>query len=224
MPDPSLSAFDRLKAGTIAAIASPLVALLGRTLTWRSDGDQHLENIVTTGRQPIFAFWHGRIFGGLYYFRNRGIVVITSRNFDGEWIAGIITRFGFGTARGSSSRGGARALVQLRRDLTEGRPVAFTLDGPRGPARVAQPGAVWLAGATGHPILPFHVEAARFWEAPSWDRTQLPRPFTTIAMAIGSPITVPDTSEAAVEEKRQELEGSLRMLESRARVLLTGVS
>jgi lysophospholipid acyltransferase (LPLAT)-like uncharacterized protein len=223
MPDPSLSAIDRLKAGTIAAIASPLVAVLGRTLTWRSEGDQYLEDIARTGRQPIFAFWHGRIFGGLYYFRNRNIVVITSRNFDGEWIAGIITRFGFGTARGSSSRGGARALVQLRRDLTEGRPVAFTLDGPRGPARVAQPGALWLAGATGHPILPFHVEAARFWEAPSWDRTQLPRPFTTIAMAIGSPITVPDTSEAAVEEKRQELEGSLTMLESRARVLLTGV-
>jgi lysophospholipid acyltransferase (LPLAT)-like uncharacterized protein len=223
MSDASLSAIDRLKARSIAAIASPLVAMLGRTLRWRSEGDQYLDDLVKAGRQPILAVWHGRIFGGLYYFRNRNIVVITSRNFDGEWIAGIITRFGFGTARGSTSRGGARALVQLRRDLADGRPVGFTLDGPRGPARVAQPGAVWLAGATGHPILPFHVEASRFWEAPSWDRTQLPKPFATIAVAIGRPITVPDTSEAAVEEKRHELEATMTMLESRAQALLTGV-
>jgi lysophospholipid acyltransferase (LPLAT)-like uncharacterized protein len=222
MTDASLSASDRLKARTIAAVASPLVALLGRTLTWRSEGDQHLDDIARAGRQPIFAFWHGRIFGGLYYFRNRNIVVITSRNFDGEWIAGIITRFGFGTARGSTSRGGARALVQLRRDLAAGRPVAFTLDGPRGPARVAQPGAVWLAGATGQPILPFHVESARSWEAPSWDRTQLPKPFTTIAMAIGEPIVVPDTADTTVETKRRELEQSLSILEARAHTLLTG--
>jgi lysophospholipid acyltransferase (LPLAT)-like uncharacterized protein len=223
MPDASLSAIDRLKASAIAAIATPLLAGLGRTLTWRSDGDHYLDEIVRSGRQPIFAFWHGRIFGGLYYFRDRDIVVITSRNFDGEWIAGIIRRFGFGTARGSTSRGGARALVQLRRDLGAGKPVAFTLDGPRGPARVAQPGAVWLAGATREPILPFHVESARFWEAPSWDRTQLPKPFTTIAMAIGEPIVVPDTSEPTIDAKRRELEQSLTMLESRAHALLTGV-
>jgi lysophospholipid acyltransferase (LPLAT)-like uncharacterized protein len=223
MAESPLSAIDRLKARIIAAIASPIVATLGRTLTWRSEGDHYLADILGAGHQPIFAFWHGRIFGGLYYFRNRNIVVITSRNFDGEWIAGIITRFGFGTARGSTSRGGARALVQLRRDLSQGRPVGFTLDGPRGPARVAQPGAVWLAGATAQPILPFHVEAARFWEAPSWDRTQLPRPFTTIAMAIGPPIAVPDTADATVERKRQELEQTLTLLEARARALLTGV-
>ena len=91
--------------------------------------------------------------------------MITSENFDGEWIAGIMHRFGFGTARGSTSRGGARALVQLRRELAAGQPAAFTVDGPRGPARVAQPGAVWLAGATGNPILPFHIEADRLLDA-----------------------------------------------------------
>ena len=116
-------------------------------------------------------------------------MVITSQNFDGEWIAGIIRRFGYGTARGSTSRGGARALVQLRRDLADGRPAAFTIDGPRGPARVAQPGAVFLAGATGHPLLPFHIEANRFWTAGRWDHTQVPKPFSTVAVAIGEPIT-----------------------------------
>src|SRR5687768_18413647 len=94
------------------------------------------------------AFWHGRILPATYYFRRRGIVVITSENFDGEWIAGIIRRFGYCTARGSTSRGGARALVQLRPDLAHGRPAAFTGGGPRGPARVAQRGAACLGGAT----------------------------------------------------------------------------
>ena len=112
-----------------------------------------------SGRQPIMAFWHGRILPATYYFRRRGIVVITSENFDGEWIAGIIERFGYGTARGSTSRGARKALLQLRRDMAAGKPAGFTLDGPRGPARVAQPGAVWLAKATGNPVLPFHLEA-----------------------------------------------------------------
>jgi lysophospholipid acyltransferase (LPLAT)-like uncharacterized protein len=88
---------------------------------------------------------------------------------------------------------------------------------------VAQRGAVWLAGATGHPVLPFHIEAARFWEAPSWDRTQIPRPFTTVALVIGAPLTVPDTADTTVEEKRRELEGVLAALETRAHAMLTGV-
>ena len=111
------------------------------------------------------AFWHGRILPATFYFRRRGIVVITSENFDGEWIARIIERFGYGTARGSTSRGGLKAMLQLVRDMEQGKPAGFTLDGPRGPARVAQPGAVWLARATGNPVLPFHLEASRALDA-----------------------------------------------------------
>jgi Uncharacterized protein conserved in bacteria len=162
------------------------------------------------------AFWHGRILPATLYFRNRGIVVITSQNFDGEWIAGIIRRLGYGTARGSTSRGGARALVQLRQELAAGKPVGFTIDGPRGPARVAQPGAVFLAGATGHPILPFHLEANRFWTAGRWDHTQVPKPFARVAIAIGAPIEVGGTDEAVVEQKRVELERTLATLEQKA--------
>jgi lysophospholipid acyltransferase (LPLAT)-like uncharacterized protein len=186
---------------------------LGSTYRWRVDGYQHYESIVATGRLPIFAFWHGRILSATLFWKNRGIVVITSQNFDGEWIAGIIRRFGYRTARGSTSRGGARALVQLRRDLADGRPAAFTIDGPRGPARVAQPGAVFLAGVTGHPILPFHIEADRFWTMDSWDRTQIPKPFAHVHMAIGEPIAVPDTADATLEAKRLELERVLAALE-----------
>ena len=149
-------------------------------------------------------------------------MVITSQNFDGEWIAGIIRRFGYGTARGSTSRGGARALVQLRRDLNEGRPAAFTVDGPRGPARVAQPGAVFLAGATGHPILPFHIESSSAWTMDSWDRTQVPRPFARIGVAIGQPLVVPDTADAIVEASRVGLERALADLEAQALELVGG--
>src|SRR5262245_52124046 len=127
MPEFELTNSQLIKAASIAAIASPLIGGLGRTLRWRVEGTEHYDAVITSGRQPILAFWHGRILPSLYYFRDRRIVVITSQNFDGEWIARIITRFGYGTARGSTSRGGARALVQMRRDLADGKPVAFTL-------------------------------------------------------------------------------------------------
>ena len=220
IPEGPLSSSERLKAKAIAALAAPLVAALCRTLTWSAEGSHYFDEVVRSGRQPIMAFWHGRILGGLDYFRHRQIVVITSQNFDGEWIAGIIRRFGFGVARGSTSRGAARALVQLRRDLAAGRPVAFTVDGPRGPARVAQPGAVWLAGATGSPILPFHVEADRFWSMSSWDHTQIPKPFARSAMVIGAPFEVADTSPETIETRRRDLEVELAALEARARARL----
>ena len=167
------------------------------------------------------AFWHGRILPATYYFRRRGIVVITSENFDGEWIAGIIERFGYRTARGSTSRGARKALLQLTRDMRAGRAAGFTLDGPRGPARVAQPGAVWLAKATGNPILPFHLEADRHWTLNSWDRTQIPKPFATVAIAMGEPIEVSrETDQEGLQAVRRTLEGRLGGLEDRAHEML----
>ena len=215
------SASKRLQARLISIAGYRLIQLLGSTLRWKTEGLEHFDAIVRGGRQPIMAFWHGRILPATYYFRRRGIVVITSENFDGEWIAGIIERFGYGTARGSTSRGGRRALLQLTRELDAGRPAGFTIDGPRGPARVAQPGAVWLAKATGHPVLPFHLEADRHWTLNSWDRTQIPKPFSTVAIAMGEPFHVPaDADENGIEVARLELEARLRTLEARARQLL----
>ena len=208
-----LTTWQRAKAAGIAALAYPLIALLGVTLRWRISGIEHLDEIRNSGRQPVMAFWHGRILSATYYFRRRGIVVITSENFDGEWIARIIERFGYGTARGSSSYGGQRALIRLKRALAEGKAAGFTVDGPRGPAGCAQPGAVWLAGATGNPLLPFHLEADRYWLARSWDRTQIPKPFSRVALAVGPPIDVPqDADEQILETKRSELEQALHGL------------
>ena len=217
MSEPVLTPGQRRRAGAISAFGAPVIRALAATWRWHVEGYAHYESIVASGRQPIMAFWHGRILPATVFFKNRGIVVITSQNFDGERIAGIIRRFGYGTARGSSSRGGARALVQLRRDLAAGRPAGFTLDGPRGPARVAQPGAVFLAGATGYPILPFHFEASRFWEMNSWDRTQVPKPFSRVALAIGAPLHVTGTAKATIDAARVDLERTLGVLEAAAK-------
>jgi lysophospholipid acyltransferase (LPLAT)-like uncharacterized protein len=211
------SRVKRWEAAAIATLGYRIVSALGATLRWKTEGLEHYDAIVRGGHQPVMAFWHGRILPATYYFRRRGIVVITSENFDGEWIAGIIERFGYGTARGSTSRGGRKALLQLTRDLRDGRPVGFTLDGPRGPARVAQAGAVWLSKATGHPVLPFHLEASRHWTLGSWDRTQIPRPFATVAIAMGEPFAVQADADAeALEGARRQLEERLRALEARA--------
>jgi lysophospholipid acyltransferase (LPLAT)-like uncharacterized protein len=213
-----------LKRAQIAAIANvgyPIINAIGHTLRWRVEGMHHLDAIVASGRQPVMAFWHGRILPATFYFRRRGIVVITSENFDGEWIARIIERFGYGTARGSTTRGGRKAMLRLVREMSRGKAAGFTVDGPRGPARVVQPGAVWLASATGNPVLPFHLEASSHWTARSWDRTQVPKPFSTVALVVGEPLEVPRTSTAeGLEAARQQVEGRLRSLEGRARDLL----
>jgi len=206
----------RLQAAAISSIGWPIIEALSGTWTYRVSGLHHLKALEAAGHMPILAFWHGRILAGLPYFRDRGIVVITSENFDGEWIARIIAKFGYGAARGSSSRGGAKALVQMRRALGAGHPVAFTVDGPRGPARVAQPGAVWLAGATGQPVLPFHAEADAAWTVRSWDRQQFPKPGATISLVIGEPMHVSGTDEATVEATRLQLDERLRALEHSA--------
>ena len=211
-----LTASQRLQTRLIAATASPLIAGLCRTITWTVEGDHYYDEAIRSGRPPIMAFWHGRILSGTWVFRNRGIVVMASANFDGQWISRIIKRFGFGAAAGSSSRGGARALLELKREIERGHPVAFTLDGPRGPARVAQPGAVWLAGATGSPILPFHAEANRYWSMGSWDSTQVPKPFSSVALTIHAPIFVAGTEPEQLEEGGTALSQALSKSEAGA--------
>jgi lysophospholipid acyltransferase (LPLAT)-like uncharacterized protein len=216
-----LSRGHRIKAAAIAGVATPLVRGLGRTYTWIEDGAGHLRALDAAREPFILALWHGRILPATLYFRDRGIVAMTSQNFDGEWIARLMQRFGYMQARGSTSRGGSRALVEMKRAIEEGRSVAFTVDGPRGPARVAQPGAVWLAGATARPILPFHIEASSAWTARSWDGSQVPKPRASLAIAIGAPMRVPaDLDEPGIDAHRARLQQALETLEQRALQIL----
>jgi len=216
----SESRAKRAQAAAITAVGVPFIASLGSSLAWKVEGLEHLQ-FDGEGRRPIMAFFHGRVLTATYFFRNRGIVVMISENFDGEWIARIIERFGYGTSRGSTTRGGQRALLRLKRDMARGRPAGFAVDGPRGPARTVQPGVVWLAKLTGNPVVPFHTEASSYWSLHSWDRTQIPKPFSTVALAVGKPIDVQaDADEAGIEAKRLEVELALHSLEVRAKALL----
>jgi lysophospholipid acyltransferase (LPLAT)-like uncharacterized protein len=187
-----------------------LIVSIGRTIRFEVEGWEHFEAIEKAGKLPIYAFWHDRIFASTWFFRRRGIAVITSQSKDGEYIARFIQRLGYGAIRGSSTRGGVGALVEMIRTMRNGTPTAFTLDGPKGPRYEAKPGAVLLAKKTGNPIMPFVVECARFWTVGSWDRLQIPKPFTRARLIIDRPIYVEaDANEDQVKEKLQKLQLSL---------------
>src|SRR5205814_1528691 len=117
--------------------------------------------------------------------RKRGIVVLTSKSFDGEYIARFIQRFGYGAIRGSSSRGGSRAIVEMIKAMRRGLPTAFTVDGPRGPKYEVKAGPVFLAKKTGNPIMPFVIEPRSCWTTRSWDKMHNPKPFTRALTIIG---------------------------------------
>lgn len=214
----------RAELAAIAGVGGPLLGLLGRTVRIAWSGRQHLDALDQRGERYIVALWHGHILPGMWGFRDRGIVVVTSENFDGEWIARIIRRFGYGAARGSSSRGGARALRGLLRSIAHSS-AAFTVDGPRGPRGVAHPGIVWLARATGHPILPIHAAADRAWTLGSWDRTHIPKPWSRVVLTIGAPMHVArDADDGALERARLDVEARLRDCEAATAAELAGTT
>jgi len=188
-----------------------LINLIGRTVRFQIEGNEHWEAITGKGQLPIYTFWHNRIFIGTYFFRQRGIVVMTSQSFDGEYIARFIQRFGYGAARGSTTRGGTGAFIEMVRCVRQGCPAGFSIDGPKGPRYVAKMGAVLLAKKTGQPILPFTLTCRKFWQAHrSWDRFQVPKPFTRVLVSIAEPIYVPaNADDTALETKRDELQQAL---------------
>jgi lysophospholipid acyltransferase (LPLAT)-like uncharacterized protein len=210
----SLSSYsfkDRVLIRTADLIFFFLINLIGRTVKFEIEGWDNFEAASSNGKIPIYAFWHNRVFLATYFWRRRAIVVMTSRSFDGEYIARFIQRFGYGAARGSSSRGATGAVVEMVRLMRAGCPAAFTIDGPTGPPNVAKMGAVLLAKKTGHPVLPFSIRAVKFWEAKkSWDKFQVPKPFTRCLVGIGAPIYVAaDAGEKELEAKRDELQQAL---------------
>ena len=160
----------------------------------------------------IYTVWHGRILMLPYlYGRSRRIHALTSRSRDGEILSRFVQGFGIRVVRGSSSRGGARALRTLARLLREERAEVLVVpDGPRGPRHVAQAGAVLLAKVTGTPMVPVAFGATPCTVLPSWDAFLIPHPFARAVVMFGEPITVPaDAGRDLVESKRRELEAAL---------------
>lgn len=187
-----------------------LIAVIGPTLHWEFRGQENLDEVYRSGRLPIYCFFHNRILGTTWFWRRRDIVVMTSQSFDGEWIARIIQRFGYGAARGSSTRGAVGALVGLNRAMKAGFETSFTVDGPKGPIYVVKPGPASLARKTGNPIVPVTTVLARYWQVGSWDRFQIPKPFSPALIVVAPPISVSrDADDAGLEEARASLQRAL---------------
>lgn len=186
------------------------IAAIGRTLRIEQPDIEQWKAVADSGKRPILALWHDRIFAGVYYLRDRNIAVLTSKSMDGEYIARFLTRFGFGAVRGSSSRGGVRALVEMIKLLKQGVPMAFTVDGPRGPRYEVKSGPVILAKRSGEPIVPFLIECKSYWQVKSWDRLHIPKPFSKAKVFYAEPMLVPeDADDEAVEQARLALQRSL---------------
>lgn len=194
-----------------------LINLIGLTARFEVTGWENHEQAEADGGLPIYVFWHDRIFLTTYWWRKRRIVVMTSRSFDGEYIARFIQRFGYGAVRGSSTRGGVGAVVEMARLMRAGCTTAFTIDGPKGPRYVAKMGAVLLAKKTGHPIMPVTMQLERYCTLPSWDLFQIPKPFTRARVYVAPPIYVPaDADEEMLAAKRDELQRALDNLNQRS--------
>jgi lysophospholipid acyltransferase (LPLAT)-like uncharacterized protein len=193
------------------------VLLIGRTLRWHVEGWANWEAARRAGKGIIYTFWHREIFSACWFWRRRGIVVMTSQNFDGEYIARIIERHGYGASRGSSSRGAGRALAEMAQCLRSGRDAAFTIDGPRGPRFVAKRGSVILSHSTGAFILCFHIALkSAYVFRKTWDQTQFPHLFSRAAIFIAPPIAVPEgADEAEQNRKQQEVQSALDELRRR---------
>ena len=193
-----------------------LIKLIGGSVRWQVTGQEYWEAASRNGRHPIYTFWHNQVFLGTSFFQQRRIVVMTSRSFDGEYIARFIQRFGYGAARGSSTRGSTGAMVQLVRLMRAGCPAGFAIDGPRGPLHVAKMGAILLAKKTGEPILPLTLTPRTYWTVNSWDRFQVPLPFTSALVQFAAPIYVAtDADEPELDARRAELQETLDELTRR---------
>lgn len=208
---PQLPWSRRIQIPVIAAAVYSVIRTLGPTLRYEVLGWQHAERVYAAKKQCIWAFWHRVIIPVVWWYRNHGVVVMNTTAFDGQWTRKVIEWLGYGTAQGSSSRGGLRGLAIMARRLEEGLDCAFTIDGPRGPRYVAKPGPVMLARKTGCPIMVFHigVDRGKTFEK-TWDHFLLPKPFARTVMLFAPPIYVPrDTSAEKMEAKHAEMQREL---------------
>jgi lysophospholipid acyltransferase (LPLAT)-like uncharacterized protein len=194
----------------LSAIAYSFLRLLHATLRVRH---LHAERLEATP-QHILAFWHECILMSLFCRWRKPTTVMISRSKDGEIVTGVVQRFGVDTARGSSNKGGSIALRGILRDVHEGRNIAFTPDGPKGPRRIVKEGVVYAAKITGLPIVPFHFAARSQKRLRSWDRMMVPRPLSKAVFVYGEPIVVP--RDADVEEWRLVIEREMQDLADEA--------
>jgi lysophospholipid acyltransferase (LPLAT)-like uncharacterized protein len=205
--------WQRIQLTLVSWIVPALLRLIGCTLrttmTYEEGAIQSLAEVYP----GIFPFWHRCVLPATWLYRNQHPAVMTSRSRDGEFIARVISRFGFIPVRGSSSRGGERALRKMNKLLAEGNAVAFTIDGPRGPRYVAKRGPVILARMSGTPITGFYVAVEHAWVLNTWDALMVPKPFSRIYVRFARKIFVPpDADDEAMEQYQAEMQAALERI------------
>jgi len=183
-----------------------VIRALAATWRYRTVGEQQVKKLRHDKTAILFTIWHGEMLPLLWFHRNQGVAVLVSEHKDGELIAQILEWMGYATIRGSTNRGAGRALIGLVRTLREGRDVAITPDGPRGPRHKFAPGAVVAANRSGPPIVPTIAHVDRYWQLKTWDGFIIPKPFARITVSYGSMTHVHSDSprEAADEAPRLE--------------------
>ena len=182
----------RLKVSpdTVRAVAAPAITLLARSWRMRTVDENRWRPIYEARRPHVFLLWHEALLPLLWQHRGQGVVIVVSEAREGQYLADLARSLGYAAVRGSSTRGGARALLGAVRELQEGRSVAFTPDGPRGPRRELKPG-VLAAAQRGHAtVVPIHAEAEWAWRLHSWDRFVIPKPAARVTVRYGRPFEV----------------------------------
>lgn len=201
---------DRMGPGGVSLMGRYVLGALFRTLHVESTGPQALSRLGEERTPVIFVFWHGRLLPLIHIHRHQGTVVLVSEHRDGDHLARILHRFGFGTVRGSSTRGGVRGLRGLIRAARKGRDLAIAPDGPQGPSRELKLGALTVARMTGLPILPVGVGVPSAWQIRSWDGLVVPKPFSTVRIAYGRPSFVTRNADSAeIDEAARSLKWGL---------------
>lgn len=175
----------------IGALLRLGASALARTWRFETVGRAHLDRLRAKGRPFIFALWHSELLPLLWFHRGVPTTVMTSRHRDGRYVADTARRWGFGVIEGSSRRGGVGALRRAVRVLAGGGEVAIAVDGPTGPRHEVKPGIVVAARLGGVQILPVVAVPSAAWRVRSWDRFQIPKPFCTIRIGYGAPLSVP---------------------------------
>lgn len=167
-----------------------VIRALASTWRYRVVNGEAVEALRRSRQPMILALWHGQMLVPLWHHRAQGIAILISEHRDGEIIARIADSLRLRTVRGSTSRGGGRALVGLVRELTAGHDIAITPDGPRGPAESFAPGALVAAQRAHAPVVAIGVHAPRAWRLKSWDRFLIPKPFSRVHIAYSDPTHV----------------------------------
>jgi lysophospholipid acyltransferase (LPLAT)-like uncharacterized protein len=183
-----------------------LVRLLAGSWRFRIRNAAGWQRLRAENKPWVFALWHATLLPIAYRHSNEGVAVLVSQHRDGELIARTLAAWGNTTVRGSTTRGGSRALLAMIKELERGIVVAVTPDGPRGPALKFQPGALIAAQRARVPVVPILVHADRAWRLRSWDRFIIPKFFARVTIAYGDPVMVGGSSprEAAAEAERFE--------------------